>query len=246
MSIPKIIHYCWFGGKPKSQEIKKCIESWSQLLNEYEIIEWNESNYRSDSFFYNYCIDKKKLAFASDYARYDILSRLGGVYLDTDMLMVKPLNDLLDTDCFFGYESNNNISCGIIASIKNQPFINEVLYFLNSVDNEKYFDTHNIVSVTNSVYQKSINSNLILLPIVYPQDYFYAYPYNTSGEPMSFKTANTYAIHLWNASWYSLIQRAELFFNKGQIKKARLLFLKSVMLNPLNIRFFKKFYLKCH
>ena len=67
MSIPKIIHYCWFGGKPKSQEIKKCIESWSQLLNEYEIIEWNESNYRSDSFFYNYCIDKKKLAFATHY-----------------------------------------------------------------------------------------------------------------------------------------------------------------------------------
>ncbi len=241
MSIPKTIHYCWFGNKAKPQELKSCIDSWHMHLSDYEIIEWNHSNYSSESYFFNFCLENKKYAFASDFARFDILNRLGGIYLDIDMLMLKSLNPLLGEDCFLGYETEDVISCGIIASDKGHLFISEVANYLNAIHTSSYFESHNIVSVTNFIFNKCKNSNIDKLPKIFPKDYFYSYPYNTSGNPLSFITDNSFAVHLWNASWYSSIQRAMLLYNKGEKRKARFLFLKSLFQNPLHIRFLRKF-----
>ena len=94
--IPKKIHYCWFGGAPKSKLAKKCIKSWKRKCPDYEIIEWNESNYDVTKIpFMKEAYDAKKWGFVPDYARLDIIYNNGGIYLDTDVEIVKSLDDLL-------------------------------------------------------------------------------------------------------------------------------------------------------
>ena len=100
--IPKIIHYCWFGGNPKPQILLNCIESWKKFCPDYEIIEWNESN-----FDVNFCAystrayEAKKWAFVSDIARIKIIYDYGGIYLDTDVLLKNSLDNLLLYDAWF-------------------------------------------------------------------------------------------------------------------------------------------------
>ncbi len=94
--IPKKIHYCWFGRGEKSKKIKKCIESWRKYCPDYEIVEWNEDNFDVyQNAYTKYCYDNKKYAFLSDYARLLIVYFEGGIYYDTDVEVIKPINDLL-------------------------------------------------------------------------------------------------------------------------------------------------------
>ena len=91
MSIPKIIHYCWFGGGPISPESRKCIESWKKYCPDYKIIEWNEQNFEiSQNRYAQQAYEAKKYAFVSDYVRLAVLYRYGGIYLDTDVELVRP------------------------------------------------------------------------------------------------------------------------------------------------------------
>ena len=94
-NIPKIIHYCWFGKNEKPDIVIKCIDSWKKILNEYEIIEWNEKNFKIDSNkFVKQAYDSKKFAFVSDYVRVYALYNYGGIYLDTDVEVFKSLDEL--------------------------------------------------------------------------------------------------------------------------------------------------------
>lgn len=102
--IPKIIHYCWFGGNPKNQLINKCIESWKKHCPDYEIVEWNENNYKTDNVYFNQALKAKKWPFAADYARLDIILQHGGIYLDTDVELLKPLLGLQKFSCYVGME----------------------------------------------------------------------------------------------------------------------------------------------
>ena len=242
MSIPKIIHYCWFGGKPKGKLVDECLDSWKKILPDFEINEWNESNYSSDSFFFNECIAKSKYAFASDYARFDILHNLGGIYLDIDMLILKPLDSLLNNDCFFGFETENNISCGIIGAVTGNKFISLILSELNNVISNAYFDNYTIVQVVNRLYRNinnSISENKIT---IYPIKYFYPYPYGANGNPLSYKSKDTYAIHLWNASWMNDYQRSQLLLAQGKKREARKLFIKLLLNKPHYLRFFGQYF----
>ena len=104
--IPKIIHYCWFGGKPLPKLAKKCIASWKKFCPDYEIKEWNESNFDLNSCTYvKEAYDSKKYAFVSDYARFWILHRYGGVYFDTDVELLKSIDDILADGAFMGVEN---------------------------------------------------------------------------------------------------------------------------------------------
>src|SRR5690554_2001513 len=104
MSIPKTIHYCWFGNKKKPKIVEECIVSWHKVLSDYEIKEWNETNVDLNGTFVKFTYSKKKWAFVSDYVRLSVLYNHGGIYLDTDMLFLKPLDSFLENDLFFGAE----------------------------------------------------------------------------------------------------------------------------------------------
>lgn len=102
--IPRKIHYCWFGHGEMSELEKKCIESWKRLCPNYEIIRWDEDNFDVNSIQYTQqAYNCKKFAFVSDYARLDIIYRYGGIYLDTDVELLKPLDSLLQEQAFMGF-----------------------------------------------------------------------------------------------------------------------------------------------
>ena len=111
----KIIHYCWFGGNEKSKLIEKCIRSWKKHFPDYEIKEWNESNFDVNCNTYvRQAYESKKWAFVSDYARFFILEREGGLYFDTDVEVIRPFEHLLGGNPFTAFETDNYIAPGLV------------------------------------------------------------------------------------------------------------------------------------
>lgn len=112
--IPKIIHYCWFGGKEKPKLVKKCIESWSTFCPDYEIVEWNERNYdvRKNPYT-SYCFENGKWAYLSDFVRLDVVFQQGGLYFDTDVELISSFDKLLDQSAFFAFENDAYIATGL-------------------------------------------------------------------------------------------------------------------------------------
>ncbi|MBR0278262.1 MAG: hypothetical protein IJQ50_07375 [Clostridia bacterium] len=109
MGIPKKIHYCWFGEEKHSKKIKKCIKSWKKHCPDYEIIEWNEKNFDIHCFkWVEQAYNNKKWAFVSDYVRLFVLYNYVGIYLDTDVEIIKPLDKFLKHNLFSEME---NIYC---------------------------------------------------------------------------------------------------------------------------------------
>ncbi len=113
--IPKTIHYCWFGRNPKPKLAEKCIRSWKRRCPDYEIIEWNEDNYDISSapLFVRQAYEKKKWGFVPDYIRLDLINRFGGIYLDTDVEVLKRLDCFLENKSFFGLENNKYVALGL-------------------------------------------------------------------------------------------------------------------------------------
>ena len=112
--IPKKIHYCWFGRKELPEKAKKCIASWKKYCPDFEIIEWNEDNidvYQNPYTTYTY--DNKRFAFLSDYLRLLIVYKEGGIYFDVDVEVVRPIDELLENQAFFGFETKDYINTGL-------------------------------------------------------------------------------------------------------------------------------------
>ena len=111
--IPKKIHYCWFGGAQKPALAEKCIASWRRFCPDWEIIEWNEDNFDLNCNAYvRYCYANKKWAFLSDYVRLAVVCRHGGVYFDTDVELLKPLDAMLGYGAFFSFETADMVNTG--------------------------------------------------------------------------------------------------------------------------------------
>lgn len=105
--IPKIIHYCWFGRGPLPELAQKCIASWKKYLPDYEIKEWNEDNFDVNIIPYTAeAYQAKKYAFVSDYARFWILYQYGGIYFDTDVEVIRPIDDIVERGNFMGFETD--------------------------------------------------------------------------------------------------------------------------------------------
>lgn len=125
--IPKIIHYCWFGSDELSELNKKCILSWKKFLPGFDIKEWNESNYDFNSCKYTKeAYEKKKWAFVSDYARFDILYNHGGLYFDTDVELIKPIDDIIAKGPFMGLEFGKFVQENYDSSILKHDKYNDV------------------------------------------------------------------------------------------------------------------------
>ena len=132
-SIPKIIHYCWFGDNEPSKKMKYYIETWRKYLSDYEIKEWNDENIKEiKSPYLEVAVKNKMWAFVADYVRFWALYNYGGIYFDTDVEVFKSFNNLLDVNDFFiGLESSKvgtlSIGTATIGAIKNLPMLEDVL-----------------------------------------------------------------------------------------------------------------------
>ena len=126
--IPKVIHYCWFGGNPLPELAKKCIESWKKFCPDYQIIEWNESNFDLNiNTYVKEAYTAEKWAFVSDVARLYALVNYGGIYMDTDVEVLKPLDDILNFKAVSGFETKERIPTGMMACEKGHPLFEEFL-----------------------------------------------------------------------------------------------------------------------
>lgn len=208
--IPRIIHYCWFGGKELPESANKCIKSWKKFCPDYEIIQWNESNLDIEKYEYaKEAYEAKKWAFVSDVARLDILYNHGGIYLDTDVELIKPLDDLVDSsDGFMGFEDNKQVASGLgIGAKKNSPIIEFMLSSYKDchfIKNNGEFDltpcpirnTRDLVKiglVPNGTYQEIANFKFLPREILAPKE-------ATSGR-LKYLTDKTLSIHHYDASW---------------------------------------------
>lgn len=147
--IPKKIHYCWFGRGSMPELSKKCITSWRKYLPDYEIIEWNEDNFNLDEFPYvRQAYSAKKYAFVTDVARLYALFHHGGIYMDTDVEVLKPLESLLVYDAVSGFETTNMIPTGLIASQKGSEIIGELL---GDYKNREFVRSDGTLNITTNV-----------------------------------------------------------------------------------------------
>jgi len=155
MAIPKKIHYIWVGGKDKPKTIKKCMKTWKKYLKNYEIIEWNEKNFDIKSHpFVEAAYKAKKWAFVSDYIRAYAIYNEGGIYFDTDILLVDSLDDLLVNKAFVGYENDNNPFTAVFGAEKGHPFIKDMLDYYNDAEISFNFENNNTLSVSNLLIEK--------------------------------------------------------------------------------------------
>ena len=214
--IPKVIHYCWFGRNPLPDSALKCIESWKQYCPDYEIKEWNEDNFDVYSNTYiAQAYEVKKYAFVSDYARFWILNRDGGIYFDTDVELIKPIDDILKQGPFLGCEKQRKgenqirVAPGLgMAAEANMKFLQEMDKLYNSLVFKNENGTLNektIVSYTTEMLKKyglrNVNEKQNVAGfIIYPEDFFCPLdPYTAQLDV----TENTYSIHLYTASWHT-------------------------------------------
>ncbi|QGQ47222.1 glycosyltransferase family 32 protein [Metabacillus sediminilitoris] len=210
-TIPKTIHYCWFGGKEKPEIVQKCMKSWKQNLLEYEIIEWNEENFDINCNVYvREAYHSGKFAFVSDYVRVYALYNFGGIYLDTDVEVFKSFDEFLHHESFWGFEQENYIATSTIGAVKGNSLIK---LFLDSYkekafikEDGSYDDLTNVAIVTNIFKNYGVEMNgeykeISGIGAVYPQTYFSPFDYINCRK---FITENTYAMHHFYKSWLPL------------------------------------------
>ncbi len=211
--IPKVIHYCWFGPNKMPKMVEMCIASWKEHLVDYEFMFWNESNSPMEISFVRDVYEKKKYAFVSDYVRLWAISKYGGIYLDTDMYLLKSLNDLLNYDAFFGFEEPNeiNINAAIFGASKNNRFINEVLLEYSDIKVGYDFTQISIPLLLTDAYRTYQHKDDIK---IFDYRFFYPFPHKERRRKdfISYATDNTYAIHLWNFSWLTFSEKVILRF----------------------------------
>lgn len=211
MAIPKIIHYCWLGGKPKPESVLKCIESWRKFCPDYEIKEWNESNL--DVFANEYtrqAYEAKAWGFVPDYLRLWIIYTYGGIYLDTDVQMVRNFDPLLKEAGFSGFEDDTHISFGLgfgaeagNALIKAQMAVYSNLKFLNDDSSLNRTPSPVYITPVMMAYGFRLNDGNIQRVngfACYPPEYFCPKSFSTG---ITKVTKRTYSIHQFDASWYS-------------------------------------------
>ena len=205
--IPKVIHYCWFGGNPLPELAQKCIESWKKFCPDYEIKQWDETNFDVNCCDYvREAYEAKKWAFVSDYARLKVLYEYGGIYMDTDVEVIKSLDSILQFEAVSGFESARRVPTGLIASEQKHMMICE---FLKDYENIHFiredgsFDlTTNVSRITQCLFEYGLRQNDTFQTLngftLLPTDYLC--PKNCITKKMSI-TDNTLTIHHFDGSW---------------------------------------------
>lgn len=206
--IPKVIHYCWFGKKEIPDFLRKCMCTWRMYCPDYDIVEWNEDNYDINKVSYmKEAYEQKKFGFVTDVARLDILYQHGGIYMDTDVKLLRSIDDLLCQPGFVASEKWGNInSGGMIGAVPEHPMIKEMLEFRSGF----HFSTEDggLNTETNGLYEtipflrKGYKIENMIQYIngmtVYPSEFFHPYDYLSCQADY---TKNTYSEHCFYGSW---------------------------------------------
>lgn len=207
--IPKKIHYCWFGGGPLPKQAKKCIQSWKQYCPDYQIVEWNETNFNLDAHPYlKFCYDNKKWAFLSDYVRLSVVAEYGGIYFDTDVEVIQSLDYLLEHEAFYSFEDDENINTGQgFGSVANH----KIILAMKEEYEQLIPDTNGNFPIikcpqlnTQALVRFGLELNGLMQniqgAIILPKEYMNPYDDPTG---ILKKTKNTVSIHWYSKSWMS-------------------------------------------
>lgn len=203
MAIPKVIHYCWLSGEPYPDLVQKCMKSWQRYLSDYQFVLWDKEKIKEmDCSWVNSAIAAKKWAFAADYIRLYALYNYGGIYLDCDVEVLKPFDDLLERSYFVGRESHKDvIETAVMGAESGLGWVKDVLDWYEL----KEFDTSqlNNPAIAIPVILKNVlskKSNVAILPAEFfsPKD-------NRTGNVEI--TPRTYTIHHFDGSWFNEYQR---------------------------------------
>jgi len=234
--IPKTVHYCWFGNGKKPELVEKCIASWHRHLPDYTFIEWNEKNFDPDiNIFVRQAYDNRNYAFVSDYARAYALYNCGGIYLDTDVEILKNFDPLLTHEIFLGFEEGAFIGTCVMGAQKGRKLFEA---YMRHYDNTQYkqpdgsfYRNTNVVLMTDMLTSLGLqkNNEFQLLPggiAVYPLTYFSAYDYINS---IAYITGETYSIHHFAQLWLPKTARLKTSAKRllagiiggGRLKKLR-------------------------
>ncbi len=240
--IPKIIHYCWFGrGKMPSLAVK-CMDSWKRHLPDYQFKLWNEDNFDVNKILYvKEAYESRKFAFVTDYVRLHALYNEGGIYMDTDVEVLKNFDDLLNLPAFSGFESETDVPTGIMASEKGGYWVNEQLQYYKDrpfiVNGGSMDMTTNVQIISNIMLKNGFELNNTFQVYkdcmhIFPTEFFC--PKNRTG--VITLTENTYCIHHFASSWESPRIRAKKYvFEKiiGSTLRTYLVNLKKITLRKL-------------
>lgn len=229
--IPKIIHYAWFGGNPKPDYLIKNIESWKKFCPDYEIREWNEENFSiSDYTYVKEAYESKKWAFVSDFVRLYAVYNCGGIYMDTDVELFAPIDDIIKDDFFTSFENDVMLTVTVFGARKGSAIVKNIMGFY---DGQSFYKnqkkktpdlTPNPIPVSvffKSRYGVQLDGRLQQLLLdgeraaFYPKDYFFAEDYVSRKIT---KTENTRGIHYFAASWQTKKQKKEDKFVEGVYK----------------------------
>lgn len=252
--LPKVIHYCWFGGHSLPPLAEKCIESWKKFLPDYEIKRWDESNFDVSIIRYTeQAYNAKKYAFVSDYARFWILYKYGGLYFDTDVEVIKNLDNIISRGPFMGIEKvNKNTGLPYVApglglgATPKMEFYKDIIELYNSlsfINKDGTLNTKTIVEYTTELFyenglKKEMNIQNVAGINIYPQEYFC--PLHEVNHQKKLEiTDNTYTIHWWAASWQP---KSKEFFAKIKVILMKILGVKTTLwiIKKLKLREIRK------
>lgn len=229
--IPKIIHYCWFGGNPLPELAQKCIESWKKYCPDYEIRRWDETNFDFRSVEYmREAYEAHAWGFVPDVARLQIIYEYGGIYLDTDVELIKPLDNLLGCSAFVGTEDDKYIALGLgFGAEKGNPVIKKLYDDYSSrhfiLDDGTYDKTASPQIQTKALfnlgYKISDEVKTYDKITFFPTEYFCPLSYDTGELNI---TENTYSVHHYMASWVTAETKAifeikKKYCSKGGVSK---------------------------
>ena len=230
--IEKTIHYFWIGEKPLGEKEKHCIATWHKFLPDYQIIEWNEKNY--DFSYCQYMIDaikQKKYGFAIDVARLDIIYRYGGIYLDTDVEIIRPFDEaILNHPAICCFEGKKMVNFGsILGAEKANPVI---LKLLEQYKTRNFISKDGVLNLTtcpvyqskdlNKIYGLRLNGKTQRLKdiTVFSSEFFD--PKNVETEEIKI-TENTYSIHQFSGTWLTPIAKKRHETKKKLLLKHKIL-----------------------
>ncbi|MBO4687406.1 MAG: glycosyl transferase [Clostridiales bacterium] len=216
--IPKKIHYCWFGQK-KTKLAKKCIRSWKKYCPDYEIIEWNEETYDLSSapLYVRQAMEAKKWAFVTDYIRYKVVYEQGGIYLDTDVELIRSIDVLRENKAYFGVQYNNRIASGLgFGAEQGLPILLELMEYyeknpfilpdgtMNTVTcpqrETEVFESHGLIfDGSEQILDGGIH--------IYPSEYFCPRSWSVNPKRLS---ENTFSIHWFAGSWQPMMIRLKI------------------------------------